>query len=933
MFSQLHGFRLLGQRRFLSTASSRLKTLGIRSEDKNRWERRVALTPQHVESLIKETGAKVLVQRSNNRVFTNARYEKAGAILKDDLSEADVILGIKEVPQSKLIAGKTYVYFSHTHKGQPYNMPMLQNVLDKKIRLIDYELITNDAGARLVLFGTHAGYAGMINCLHGVGQRLLGFGYNTPFLYVGMAHNYQSLADAKSTIQKVGKIIAEEGLPREFGPVVFTFTGSGSVSKGAQDVFASLPHEYVKASELEKLIKSKDFDNKKIYACEVTFADYIQKKDGGPVERDDYFKNPENYTSNFHKSVAPYTTALVNGLFWSNEYPRLLTNQQLAEIQADDANKYRLVSIADISCDIEGSLEFTTKTTTIDEPFFYYDAINSNEHQDIEHTGTQIMSIDNLPTEIPAESSQHFSGAFYPFAKELVMGKFDHPVLERATIAENGELTPKHKHLQKKLTSGSGIVVKSNEKRRVLLLGSGFVSAPLIDYFLRDKSTEVTIASNQLSEATALAKGRENTRVKDLQVQDPEKLAGLVNDSDVVVSFVPAPFHPAVAQACIAQRKNMVTASYISPAMKALDQQAKQAGVSIINEIGLDPGIDHLTAMKIIDEVKEKGGRVTSFISWCGGLPAPECSDNPLGYKFSWSPRGVLTAGLNDAQFKMNGKLHTIPGSKLLASYFPSVPIFPGFAFEGLANRDSLQYVDTYGLGPVEELDTMFRGTLRFKGYSDLMYAFGKLGMLSQKANPQEFDSWVAFLDSVLGNNSGDHNSRLSKISQKLELPQNHPMVGRVLSGLSWLQMTKEANSTALPKIRAPTVLDGFCTILSNQLQYGAHERDMVALHHEFGVERSDGSKEIHKSTLITYGTVGGYSGMAKTVALPAAIAADLLLKGKVSTRGVLSPTISEIYKPVLDSLNTEGIEVIEEVNKGARSIKEQLSWAGNNYW
>ncbi|ORX77949.1 hypothetical protein K493DRAFT_104690 [Basidiobolus meristosporus CBS 931.73] len=158
-------------------------------------------------------------------------------------------------------------------------------------------------------------------------------------------------------------------------------------------------------------------------------------------------------------------------------------------------------------------------------------------------------------------------------------------------------------------------------------------------------------------------------------------------------------------------------------------------------------------------------------------------------------------------------------------------------------------------------------------------------------------------------------------------------MVGRVLSGLSWLQMTKEANSTALPKIRAPTVLDGFCTILSNQLQYGAHERDMVALHHEFGVERSDGSKEIHKSTLITYGTVGGYSGMAKTVALPAAIAADLLLKGKVSTRGVLSPTISEIYKPVLDSLNTEGIEVIEEVNKGARSIKEQLSWAGNNYW
>ncbi|KAK9768872.1 hypothetical protein K7432_000102 [Basidiobolus ranarum] len=773
----------------------------------------------------------------------------------------------------------------------------------------------------------------MINCLHGIGQRLLGFGYNTPFLYVGMAHNYQSLADAKSTIQKVGKIIAEEGFPREFGPVVFTFTGSGSVSKGAQDVFSSLPHEYIKPSELEKLVKSNDFDNKKIYACEVTFNDYIQKKDGGPIVRDDYFKNPQNYTSNFHTKIAPYTTALVNGLFWSNEYPRLLTNEQLAELQSDDKNQYRMVSVADISCDIEGSLEFTTKTTTIDEPFFYYDAVNGNEHQDIEHTGTQVMSIDNLPTEIPAESSEHFSNALYPFAKELALGNFDHPTLKRATIAENGDLTPKHQHLQKKLSksTNSGITVKSNEKNRVLLLGSGFVSAPLIDYFLRDENTEVTIASNQVQEATALANGRGNTRVTDLHVQDPEKLSGLVRKSDVVVSFVPAPFHPAVAQACIAEKKNMVTASYISPAMMALDKQAKQAGVSIINEIGLDPGIDHLTAMKIIDEVKRKNGRITSFISWCGGLPAPECSDNPLGYKFSWSPRGVLTAGLNDAQFKMNGKLHTIPGNKLLANYFPSVPIFPGFAFEGLANRDSLQYVDTYGLGPVEELDTMFRGTLRFKGYSDLMYAFSKIGMLSQESSHQDFDNWPAFLDSVIGNKGGDHNSRLSKISNKLELPQNHPMVTRVMSALSWLQMTKEAES--LPKINTPTILDAFCTILSRKLQYNSHERDMVALHHEFGVERSDGKKEIHKSTLITYGAIGGYSGMAKTVALPAAITADLLLKGKINAHGVLSPTIPEIYSPVLSKLENEGIHVIEEVNQGAKSIKEQLSWTGSNYW
>ena len=253
------------------------------------------------------------------------------------------------------------------------------------------------------------------------------------------------------------------------------------------------------------------------------------------------------------------------------------------------------------------------------------------------------------------------------------------------------------------------------KRKNVLLCGSGFVAGPLVDYLLRDPNINITIASNSQAEATSLALGKANTKVVPLDVKDNAKMASLVKDSDIVVSFVPAPFHPIIAEHCIQEKKNMVTASYISPAMKALDERAQRAGITIMNEIGLDPGIDHLSAMKMIDEVKAEGGKVTSFVSWCGGLPAPEASNVPLSYKFSWSPRGVLTAGLNDAKFRMHNGFHDIQGKDLMKKHFPDVPIYPGFALEGVANRDSLSYADTYGLGPVEKLDTMFRGTLRYK--------------------------------------------------------------------------------------------------------------------------------------------------------------------------------------------------------------------------
>ncbi|KAG0240071.1 hypothetical protein BGW41_007236 [Actinomortierella wolfii] len=932
-----------------STNANPYKSIAIRREGKNRWERRAALTPEAVERLIKETGIKVYVQPSTKRIFSDEKYRQAGAIIQEDLSPADIILGIKEVPVQDLIPGKTYVYFSHTHKGQTYNMPMLQDVLNKNIRLIDYELMTNEKKQRLVLFGRHAGYAGMIDGIHGLGQRLLGLGYSSPFLHVGMAHNYRTLASAKLALQSLGNTIMDEGTPREFGPMTFVFTGNGNVSKGAQSVFQSLPHEYVDPKDLPRIAQSKNVRLDRVYATEVNIPDHIVHKDKGVfTSLDEYYQHPERFVSKFAQNIAPHSSMIINGAYWDQRFPRMMTQDQLKAIQSDPTNRFRMLSIADISCDINGSFEFMSHSTKIDDPFFYVDAVNGVEHKNAEAPGVQIMSVDILPSELPLESSQHFSEALYPFVKELIRDNASHPVLSGATIAEGGKLTKGHEELyeilkkekaQEKLNaisskpqgqSATGV----GKRKRVLLCGSGFVAGPLVDYLLRDPNVDMTIASNSQAEATHLALGKKNTKVVPLDVKDNEKMASLVKESDIVVSFVPAPFHPIIAEHCIEQKKNMVTASYISPAMKALDERAQRAGITIMNEIGLDPGIDHLSAMKMIDEVKAEGGKVTSFVSWCGGLPAPEASNVPLSYKFSWSPRGVLTAGLNDAKFRMHNGFHEINGRELMKKHFPDVPIYPGFNLEGVANRDSLSYADTYGLGPVDKLNTMFRGTLRYKGYADLMYSFNRLGLLDATESPQRFNTWVEFMDNVLFGNSAksyDNASRVAAIAEKLNLPASHAQVEKVADALQWLSLmpsTQLADDGKFTATNSTTTLDSFCALLMKKLKYQPLERDMVILHHEFGIELKDGSEQTRTSTLVSYGTFETYTAMAKTVGLPAAMATEMILNGEIPEKGVLAPTQPHVYNTILEKLNQEGVSVLEKI--ALKGMRPSLKWTGS---
>ncbi|KAJ2000123.1 hypothetical protein GGI04_004281, partial [Coemansia thaxteri] len=818
----------------------------------NRWERRVALTPAHVKDLIAETGASVIVQPSNTRIFNNASFEAAGATINEDLTLADAILGIKEVPIDKLIPDKTYLIFSHTHKAQQYNMPSLQAFLDNRIRLIDYELMVDPHGKRLVLFGKHAGYAGMIDGLHGLGQRLLALGYNSPFIHMGQAHVYPNLECVYTKLRHVADIIEDQGLPDAFAPMLFTFTGAGNVTQGARAIFDNLPHDNVTVDELPFIAKDRFNERyrRRLLALQVGAQDYVERIDGGPYSREEYREFPDRYRSVFAQKIAPYTSMLVNGIYWESKYPRLMTTKDLAYIQRQRELRTRMLAIADISCDIAGSLEFMTHASTIDSPFFYVDAVNSIQHTDVEKPGVQINSIDNLPTELPFEASKHFGDSLYPYAKALALGDLAHPVLSRAIICQDGALAPPHKHLEKSLavaTRGIRVASTAAQRKRVLLAGSGMVSQPLVDYLVSAKGTDITIASNDLSEAKRIAYQFRNTQAALLDVADATSLNTLVKDCDVVVSLVPAHLHPQLADAAIRHGKHMVTASYISPEMQLLDQRARDSKVSILSEIGLDPGIDHCSAKKIIDEAHARGSKIKSFISWCGGLPAPENSDNQLGYKFSWSPRGVLTAGLNQAQFKINGQMRSIPSGSLFASRLASVPLYPGFALEGLANRDSLQYADVYGLN-LDHMDSMFRGTLRYSGYSEIMDCLLRLGFLNLDSKSSvNAKSAAEFLSQTIGAPATLPELKQT-LAKRLSISASDPLVCRLMLALEEFGMYNQNSPVA-----APTALDALSKILQNSLKLNQGERDMVCLFHEFGIENQDGSYDVQTSSLVAY--------------------------------------------------------------------------------
>jgi saccharopine dehydrogenase (NADP+, L-glutamate forming)/spermidine synthase len=435
--------------------------------------------------------------------------------------------------------------------------------------------------------------------------------------------------------------------------------------------------------------------------------------------------------------------------------------------------------------------------------------------------------------------------------------------------------------------------------KKVLILGAGLVAKPLVRYLLDQPDFEVEVASRTVSKAIKLIDNHPNGTAKELNLKNEEGLRDEVANADLVISMVPYAFHPKVAKYCIDFRKHMVTTSYVSEIMQNLDAEAKKAGIIILNEIGLDPGIDHMEAMRIIHEVKEKGGEITSFTSYCGGLPAPEANTNPFGYKFSWSPIGVLLAGKNSAQYQEDGQKVSIPSENLFED-FKIIPIEGLGDFEGYPNRNSLPYIELYKIGSTR---TMFRGTLRNLGWCQTMKKIVDLGLLDEEEKDRTGMTYADFLRNLL-DESTDTNLKKS-LASRLGIDEDSDVIGR----LEWLGLLDEK---PIP-IEKGSALDIIGALMLEKLQYEPGERDMIILEHTFVASYPDGKKEKITSTLVDFGIPGGDSSMARTVGLPPAIGTKLILEGKIQELGVHIPVIPEIYVPILEELKGMGIAFTEK--------------------
>lgn len=902
--------------------SPRAGVIGIRREDKNRWERRVPLSPEQVRRLI-ASGIRVIVQPSNIRCWADNEYLEAGAEVNEDLSEAATVLAVKEVPADLLIPDRTYVFFSHTIKAQPYNMALLDTIIEKNIRLIDYEKITDSNNARLVRFGPWAGVAGTIDILAALGDRLLAKGFSTPFLYCAFARTYRTVGDAQEAIKNVGKIIERVGLPADLCPFVIGITGTGSVATGAKQILELLPHKYITASELPELLKTPEQNRKTVYLCVTTAEDMVVPVDRSKrFDKKEYYAHPELYEPVFHENVMPHLSVIVNCMYWEPRFPRICTKQQVYDLLMQ--KRLRLIAVSDISCDPEGSIEFFVKTTTISDPLYVYNVNTGGVSSDIEAEGILFLGVDHLPAELPFQSSEFFGESLLPFLPRLArsdssvpyedMQKDLPPELFRAVMTCHRSLTPPYQYileLRKK-------TMKSI--RRILVLGSGYVSKGFLEFLCRSSKNRITVASNMLEEAEKLCDeyGPNTCRAVYLNLKDLVGSAELISRHDVVVSLVPAFLHVAVAKLCIQERVHMVTASYISPEMAELDQAAKEAGVSLMNEMGFDPGLDHLSAKKIIDEAHAHGGQVLSFTSFAGGLPAPEFSNNPMGYKFSWSPRGVLVAAEAPAKFLRDGLLVERAAGETYVYACPQRQ-YRGFNLEGVANRDSIKYKDLYG---IPEAQSMLRGTLRYPGFATMVLAFRELGLMTV-AEEKLPETWHELLASRL-NCAPEQIVAVATERLVKFFKGNMERVNDAISGLKWFGLIGVA-AVAAPdgdRIQDRTstcCLDVLANHLNARLQFETGERDLLILTHEFIISYPSATrKQKITSSLVAYGDPLGQkdslTAMARLVGVPAAVSALCLLDGTISVRGVFAPLTPEVYLPLIDRLAQAGISMTESV-------------------
>jgi alpha-aminoadipic semialdehyde synthase len=861
------------------------------------------------------------------------------------------------------------MFFSHTIKAQSYNMPLLDTILRKNIRLLDYERILGPDG-RLVKFGPHAGYAGMVDTLHGLGQALLLRGFATPFLHGSLAKEYRSLDHARRDLIATGELIRQRGLPEAMSPLVFAITGAGSVSLAAQQMLHCLPCKYVDVDDLPRLVNKKNKDRHNIYITVVRARDMVRRVDEPTASFDTkhYYAHPECYEGIFHEKVAPYANVLVTGHYWEPRFPRLLTTAQAQSLSR--AGRFPLMCLGDITCDIGGSIEFFVKSTTIQNPFYAYDITKEKvrEMHEYDGTGVLILGVDHLPAEFPREASTDFGAGLSPLIKsiahspngtlaemESTMGE----TLFGATITANKELTPKFQYISdlRKVNESA-----TDKKKRILVIGGGMVAGPCIEQLLNKSNTLTlvdssaraleTLKRNYASQSSTPGLGaQENydvrTSVANAAVVD-EYMETEISRSDLVVSLLPAPMHPIIAECAIKHKVPMITASYISPGMEELRAKAEANDTYVVNELGLDPGIDIMTSAEMLSRIRAEGGVIKKYVSLCGALPAPENSNCPLGYKFSWFPRGVLTAAKRPARFMVDGSWHNIDDSQLFNHALP-ITAFRGLDLFWVPNGNAEKYKGVYGL---DDADTVIRGTLRYSSYSPAIRAFLELGLLDEETAMAELKngsaalmSWrsltarlldvpatddveaalVNRLSAIVSANRAKRTAASFTALRDGDVTGNNTAfvedsveveVSNVLASMKSLDLLNDASM--VPRTANGLVIDSLCQTMMGHMGLNSHERDFtIMMHRVTAFFPETGKTKVYTATLTRRGESDVRSATAVTVGAPVGFAAQLALDGKFKgKKGLVIPTDPDLYKPVLEKLEGLGIKMHETVTE-----------------
>ena len=435
--------------------------------------------------------------------------------------------------------------------------------------------------------------------------------------------------------------------------------------------------------------------------------------------------------------------------------------------------------------------------------------------------------------------------------------------------------------------------------QKIFIIGAGRSASSLIKYLINvsaKNNFELTIGDKDVSLVKDKIEGHKCASVIRFDVLNDYQRIYEIKNADIVISMLPATLHFIVAQDCLKYKKNLVTASYVSKEIQSLNDQAQKQGVILLNEIGLDPGIDHMSAMKVIDDIKDRGGVIKSFKSYCGGLVAPEYDTNPWNYKFTWNPRNVVLAGQGTAQYIDSGKYKYIPYGQLFKR-IDTVNVLNYGQFEAYANRDSLSYREAYKLN---DIHTLFRGTLRKPGYCEAWDLFVQMGMTDDS---YEMD--------VSGMNYSDFFNSFIELRNrdiKSYLKSHFRVSDDVISKVEWLGFFNQIN-LGIDKGTPAQILQ---KILESKWLLQKEDKDMIVMQHQFIYEIDGKEHELH-SSFVLLGEDQIYTGMAKTVGLPVGIATKLILNGEIKSTGVKVPVSKEIYKPVLEELEQYGIRFIEE--------------------